>query len=343
MSQNNPFDILAVPVNASDKDIKKAFRALALKWHPDRNPDSPEAETQFREINWAYEQLKDPEQRKAWVNYKNQKNAGKTGHGFSWSELFRRTQKADPNGGYKPTGEVVKATLTLTLEQAFTGGEFSVEGISGQYCLDCGGTGKVTLPEMKLCLDCGGEGRIEKAQGMMRLEAICPSCNGVGRTNIRMCSTCKGTGINQNGAGLVPVPAGVADGHVIRWGANGATMITVSIKPHDVFVRKGDDLEVTYEVSLWDAILGGKIEFRGLGGEGLRVTVPEGTHYGQKLCIRGRGMPKEDGTRGNLLLRVVFSTPKATPELRQHIEALRDGKAGKAGVVSRGNSLNVEA
>lgn len=338
MAKKDFYDILGVQKNASDEELKKAYRKLAMKYHPDRNPGNAEAEAKFKEAKEAYEMLSDAQKRAAYDRYghagvdPNMGGGGAggfAGGGFSdFSDAFGDIF-GDIFGGGRSTGgprsnvyrgSDLKYNMDLTLEQAAKGFETQIRVPVWDNCGTCNGTGakKGTKPET--CSTCGGNGAVRMTQGFFSVQQTCPKCHGTGQIVASPCGDCEGVGKKKTTKTLeVRIPAGIDDGMRIRLsgkgepGTNGGPpgdlYVEVHLQEHSVFQRDGDDLHCEMPVSFARAALGGSIEVPTLGGKA-SFEIPEGTQTGKTFRLRGKGIK---GVRssypGDLFCHIVVETP----------------------------------
>ena len=365
MSKRDYYEVLGVAKGATEEEIKKAYRKLALQHHPDRNPGDKSAELKFKEATEAYEVLRDAEKRARYDRFGHEGVSGTAGAGrgadFSGFDLadalraFMRDFGGDlggfeelfgPGGGRRPgaeRGDDLQVRLKLTLEEIATGVQKKIRVRHLRACTDCGGkggTGEVT------CAQCKGAGRVRHVQqsifGQFVNVATCPACGGAGKTMSKPCKTCGGDGrVSHSDTIAVDVPPGVGNGNFIplrglgdagpRGGPEGDLIVLIEEKEHPLFERDGRDLHIEVPVHFATAVLGGKAETPSLEGEALLVDVPSGTASGTVLRVRGRGLPGlRGGGRGDLLVRVVIWVPdRVSAEDRKLLEELRRSESLK--------------
>lgn len=320
------YKILGIDSNASQKEIKNAYRKLARENHPDIQPKDKkkEAEKEFKKINEAYEVLIDPEKRKLYDQYGDNWQHGEDFNAYqqqegrsSWSpggEGFQQGQKSY-SFGFEDQGETEGFSdfFENLFGQAFKGKkrEDSWTSQRPQQGIDVTAELEVTLEEIF---------REAEKQLKFSLQDFCYHCNGRGVTRDGFCKTCGGTGhVDKTKTLKVKIPRDAREGKKIRLkgqggetlkgGKQGDLLLKIKVKPHPVFTVKGDDLEADLKVQPWQAVLGDKVTAPGLGGS-IKVTVPPRTRHGQKLRIRGKGMPKKDGPSGDYYLRIILDIPK---------------------------------
>jgi len=354
MAQRDYYEVLGVSRGASEAEIKRAYRQLAMKWHPDRNPGDASAEAKFKEINEAYEVLKDPQKRAAYDRYGHRAFDGGGGGpgaaaGFdfaSFADVFDDLFGDLMGGGGRrrssgARGADLRYNLTITLEEAFTGKKAQIRVPTSVVCEACRGTGSEGGAEPAVCPTCRGIGRVRTQQGFFTVERTCPTCLGSGRTITNPCRACGGAGRVQREKTLaVTIPNGVEDGTRIRLpgegeaglrgGAPGDLYIFVSVAPHRMFRRDGTTLYCRVPIPMVTAALGGTVEVPGIDGERIAVAVPAGTQTGKQVRLRGKGMTELQGrARGDLVVELVVETPVNLT--KRQIELLREfEKAGKS-------------
>jgi molecular chaperone DnaJ len=331
MAKRDYYDVLGVPRDASDKDIAKAYRKLAVKHHPDSNPGDEEASRKFKEAAEAYEVLGDEQKRARYDRYGH---AGLDGNGAQFSsaedifaafgdifgggvfgDLFGRSSERSRKGSD------VRADLTLTLEEAAAGVTKTIKFPKMIPCDGCGGTGASSNSDVVRCQNCGGRGQILQAAGILRVQTTCPHCRGEGRIIVSPCRRCEGRGqVKSFGQLEVKIPAGVDDGMRVRLagegepslgdGPNGDCYVFISIPRHKLFHRDGDHLILEMPISYTQAALGGEIEVPTLNGAE-KIKIPRGTQSGEVFKLGGKGMPNpQGGPRGDLLVQTFIETPK---------------------------------
>src|SRR6202521_2297485 len=307
------YETLEVERSADESKLKAAFRKLAMKWHPDKNPGDATSEVRFKEINEAYEVLKDGDKRAAYDRFGHaafEQGAG-GGHGFgagfasSFSDIFEDLfgmggQRG--RGGRRERGADLRYNMEITLEEAFLGKTAQIEIPVSVTCESCSGIGAKAGTKPKACSTCGGAGRVRQAQGFFTLERTCPGCQGRGQMIEDPCPSCSGSGrVTRERTLSVNIPQGVEDGTRIRLagegeagvrgGPAGDLYIFLSITSHPFFQRDGADLHCRVPVSMVTAALGGEFEVPSIDGGKSRVRVPEGTHSGRRLRLQHKGMP----------------------------------------------------
>jgi molecular chaperone DnaJ len=335
MTKRCYYEVLEVERTAVDGELKAAFRKLAMKWHPDRNPGDKSSETRFKEINEAYEILKDPDKRAAYDRFGHAAfehgGAGAPG-GFGdvasafadiFDDLFGMGGGARRGrGGGRERGADLRYNMEITLEEAFGGKTASVRIPTSVTCESCSGSGAKTGTRPKACPTCGGQGRIRHAQGFFTLERTCPSCVGRGQVIDNPCPACSGSGrVTRERALSVNIPPGVEDGTRIRLASEGEAgvrggpagdlYIFLSLSSHPFFQREGADLHCRVPISMVQAALGGEFEVPTIDGNQTRVKVPEGTQSGRRFRLQGKGMPVlRSKQTGDMYVQVLVETPQ---------------------------------
>ncbi len=336
MSDKDYYELLGVSRDADANQIKSAFRRLAMKYHPDRNPGDKEAEQKFKEINEAYEVLKDDQKRAAYDQYGHQAfsgGSGPFGGGFNFnaedlSDLFSNMfsdfmggmRSDDQNGSVR--GSDLSYNLEISLEEAFSGVEKEIRIRTSDTCEKCHGYGTADGKEAPVCSRCHGSGRVRAQQGgFFVFETICPECRGAGRVIKDKCGDCNGQGTVRVEKSLkVKVPAGVENnirmriagaGEAGRLGGNkGDLYVYISVREHKLYERSRNDLYTSVPVSMACAALGGKMEIPSINGEKIELSIPAGSQTGDKLRVKGQGMSIMDSDkRGDLFVLLKVVTP----------------------------------
>ena len=334
MAKRDFYEILGVNRDASDDELKKAYRKLAMKYHPDRNPDNPKAEEQFKEVKNAYEILSDAQKRAAYDQYGHAGveqqgmggGQGRMGGGFGdFSDIFSDIFGGGRGGGGGGRSNVYRGAdlrynLEITLEDAARGTETRIRIPTMDECEGCHGTGAKKGTEPKPCPTCGGHGQVRMQQGFFSIQQTCPKCHGTGRYVADPCAACHGAGrVKKHKTLSVKIPAGIDEGDRIRLsgegehGTNGGPpgdlYVQIHIKPHGVFQRDHDDLHCEMPISFTAAALGGEIEIPTLDGAA-RLKIPAETQTGKVFRLRGKGIKGvRSASHGDLLCHVVIETP----------------------------------
>jgi len=326
------YEVLGVPRNATDEEIKRAFRKLAFQYHPDRNKE-PGAEEKFKEINEAYQVLSDPEKRSRYDRYgRVDVEEGFSDFGFGglgdifesfWNgfdTIFGRTVQRVPQ-----KGDSVQAHLTLSFEEAVFGCDKEVEIQRIEFCPACRGVGSEPGTNPQTCPDCRGTGQVRRVLqsvfGRYTSTTTCSRCGGAGTIIVHACSQCHGRGrVRMKRKIRVEIPAGVDDGYRLRLegegsaglngGPDGDLYVTLSVKPHGFFRRDGSDILYELPINFAQAALGDVVKVPSLDGK-LDLTIPAGTQNGKTFRFKGKGIPHVDGKgRGDLLVKVNVITPQ---------------------------------
>lgn len=358
MSKRDFYEILGVAKNASEEEIKKAYRKMAMKYHPDRNPGDKVSEEKFKEAKQAYEMLSDAQKRAAYDRFGHagvdpNAGAGPGGAGFNggfaeafgdiFGDIFGGGGGARGGGrtGNAYRGADLRYNMEITLEQAVNGFTTDIRVPSWDPCETCSGTGAKPGTKPKTCATCNGAGAVRMSQGFFSIQQACPTCHGSGKVIAEPCVSCHGEGrIKRTKVLEVAIPAGIDEGQRIRLGGKGEPgmnggppgdlYVEIRIKPHEVFQRDGDDLHCEVPVSFATAALGGDVEFATLKGN-VSISLPEGTQSGKTFRLRGKGI---QGVRshhpGDLYCHVRLETPVRLTEkqkklLRDFDEALHEG------------------
>jgi molecular chaperone DnaJ len=333
MAKKDYYEVLGVSRDASEDDLKKSYRKLAMKWHPDRNPDNPKAEENFKECKEAYEVLSDAQKRAAYDQFGhagvNSSAAGGAGAGFggfsdAFGDIFGDIFGGGNGGGRQRStvyrGADLRYNLEITLEDAARGSETRIRIPALEECETCDGSGAKPGTEPVTCTTCNGHGQVRVQQGFFSIQQTCQRCHGNGKMIASPCGTCSGTGrIKKNKTLAVKIPAGVNEGDRIRLsgegeaGTNGGPpgdlYVVMQIKPHNVFTREQNDLHCEMPVSFTTAALGGEIEIPTLDGYA-KIKIPAETQSGKVFRLRGKGIKGIRSTAyGDLLCHVVVETP----------------------------------
>ncbi|MGH8737265.1 MAG: molecular chaperone DnaJ [Burkholderiales bacterium] len=337
MAKRDYYEVLGVNRDASEEEIKKSYRRLAMKWHPDRNPDNPKAEENFKEANEAYEVLTSAEKRAAYDQYGHagvhpQSGAGgSAGFGDIFSDIFGEIFGGQRGGRatvYR--GADLRYNLQITLEQAAHGFETKIRIPGIAECEACDGSGARKGTQAQTCPTCQGAGQVRISQGPFSIAQTCPRCHGSGKVVPHPCASCGGTGrIKVQKTLSVKIPTGVDEGDRVRLsgegepGVNGGPagdlFVQVQIKPHPMFQRDHDDLHCEMPVSFTSAALGGEIEIPTLDGSA-RIKVPAETQSGKVFRLRGKGIVGvRSHSAGDLFCHVVVETPVKLTERQKEL------------------------
>ncbi|HVL64206.1 MAG TPA: molecular chaperone DnaJ [Actinomycetota bacterium] len=350
------YDTLGVSRDATQDEIKKAYRRLARRYHPDANPGDPEAAERFKEIGRAYEVLSDPVKRSRYDTFGDERAATGFGDFGGISDLFATFFGGGGSSRSGPArGADVLAQVEISLEDAATGVERDVEVATLQACPDCSGTGAAPGTQPTPCRECGGAGEVRAVRrtllGNMVTASTCPRCGGRGEEVLNPCPGCRGRGRVQVAETLtIAIPPGIEDGAQlrvtgrgqagVRGGRSGDLYVAVHVAPHDVFQRAGADLGCEVQVPMTTAALGGEITIPTLGGDGETVEIDPGTQSGEVMRLRNRGMPRVGGGgRGDLVVLLKVETPteldEEQAELLRRLAEIRGEHAGSPNFFER--------
>lgn len=359
MSKRDYYEVLGVSKDASEADIKKAYRRLAMKYHPDRNPGDEDAETRFKEVKEAYEALSDPQKRAAYDQFGHAGaeagfggGAG-PGGGFGGAEAFSDIFGdvfGDIFGGGGRRGRTrafrgadLRYRLDIDLEQAVQGDSVQITIPTAEKCDPCGGSGSEPGSTPETCDTCGGMGQVRMQQGFFSVQQTCPACGGDGKRITNPCKACHGRGRVRDQKTLnVRIPEGVDEGDRIRLsgegepgengGPPGDLYVEVHVRPHPIFRREGNDLVCDVPLNFGTAALGGQVEVPTLDGR-VSLKIPAETQSGKLFRLRGKGVkPVRGGPRGDLLCRAMVETPvNLNKEQKDMLWAFEEslGKGGK--------------
>jgi molecular chaperone DnaJ len=361
------YEVLGVNRDASDDDLKRSYRKLAMKWHPDRNPDNPKAEDYFKEAKEAYEILSDANKRAAYDQYGHAGvdpsaatggNTGFTNFSDAFGDIF-----GDIFGGGRSRSSVYRGAdlrynLEVTLEEAARGTETRIRIPALEECSFCHGSGAKAGTAPTTCTTCKGQGQVRIQQGFFSIQQTCAKCHGSGKMIVTPCNACNGSGrVKQHKTLAVKIPAGVDEGDRIRLsgegepGSNGGPQgdlyVVIHIKPHSVFQREQNDLHCEMPVSFTTAALGGDIEIPTLDGYA-KIKIPAETQSGKIFRLRGKGIKGvRSATHGDLMCHVVVETPvnltARQRELLQELEAIDQSSAGRHNPRAKGWMDKVKA
>jgi molecular chaperone DnaJ len=335
------YETLSVERTATEVDIKTAFRKHAMQCHPDRNPGDAQAEHRFKEVNEAYEVLKDPDKRAAYDRFGHaafEHGNGAAGFGAdfgtTFSDLFEgifgMSAGGRSRGSGRERGADLRYNMEITLQEAYAGKTAQIRIPTSVTCEACSGSGAKAGTKPKVCAMCGGQGRVRHAQGFFTLERTCPNCHGRGQSIDSPCGSCSGSGrVTRERTLSVNIPHGVEDGTRIRLagegeagvrgGPPGDLYIFLSMATHPFFQREGADLHCRVPISMVTAAMGGDIEVPTIDGGKSKVKIPEGAQSGRRFRLQAKGMPVlRQRHYGDLYVQVVVETPqKLTKKQRE--------------------------
>lgn len=341
MAKRDYYEVLGVPKGASADEIKKAYRQKAKELHPDRNSDNPEAESQFKEANEAYEVLKDADKKAAYDRFGHAAFDGGMGGGgrgpqagtaygggdfasaFSdvFDDLFGDMMGGRRGGQRATRGSDLRYNLRVSMQEAYSGLQKTINVPTAVACDTCNGTGSEAGAEPTTCPTCSGMGKVRAQQGFFTVERTCPTCSGLGQIIKNPCRACGGAGrVEKDRALSVNIPAGVETGTRIRLagegeaglrgGPSGDLYIFIEVAPHPLFEREGTNLFCRVPVSMASAALGGEIEVPTIDGGRSRVKIPAGSQSGKQMRLRGKGMPGlRGGAHGDMYIELQVETP----------------------------------
>ena len=371
MAEQDFYKVIGVEQSADASEIKKAYRKLAMKYHPDQNQDNPKAEEKFKEINQAYDILKDEQKRAAYDRYGNAAFDGSMGGGGghpggmggagAFSDIFEDMFgdfMGGGGGGRRSNGPArgsdMQYTMELSLEDAYKGKEATIKIPVNDSCDECDGSGAEKGTSSQNCGTCSGAGRVRQQQGFFTIERVCPTCHGEGAFIKDPCKKCSGAGrVKKTKTLKVKIPAGVETGRRIRLtgegeaglrgGARGDLYVMMNVKPHKLFQRDSANLYCRVPITVTRAALGGEIDVPTIEGKRASVKIPSGTQTGQQFRLRGKGMSMlRSDAHGDMYINIFVETPvnlnkKQQDLLRDLDKSMDDGKsAGKNSPESSG-------
>lgn len=332
MSKRDYYEVLGVSRTCTEIEVKAAFRKLAMQHHPDRNPGNEDCVHKFKELNEAYDVLKDGDKRAAYDRFGHAAFEQGSGHGFgadfgsTFSDIFEGIfgmgGGARGRSSGRERGSDLRYNMEISLDEAFVGKTAQLRIPTSVTCEVCSGSGAKAGTKPKTCPTCGGAGKIRHAQGFFTLERTCPACHGRGQVIDDPCPTCSGAGrVTRERTLSVNIPPGVEDGTRIRLagegeaglrgGPAGDLYIFLSIEPHEFFQRDGADLHCRVPVTMVCAAVGGDFEVPAIDGSKVRVKVPAGTQTGRRFRLSGKGMPVlRVKQTGDMYVQVVVETPQ---------------------------------
>ncbi len=353
------YEVLGVRRDASDDEVKKAYRKLALENHPDRNPGDAAAETRFKEAADAYAVLSDRDKRARYDQYGHAGLGNGNGGFHSAEDVFSAFGDLFGGGGFfeqffgggggrggrgrARRGASLRVDLELTLEEIALGVQKTLEIARPERCDNCSGSGAKPGTSPVSCKTCGGHGQVVMSQGFLQIRQHCPTCGGQGTTIEDPCTRCRGRGVVQRKMPVnLRVPAGIEEGHVERvpgqgeagegGGPPGDLVVVIHVKPHDVFTRVGDDLVAQTRIRFRQAVLGDTIDIQTITGETVSLKIPAGTQPDEQLRVKGHGLPRSDGYgKGSLIVVVKIEVPtKLTSEQEEWLKQFDEADQKKA-------------
>ena len=362
MHKSDYYEVLGVSRDAGDETIKKAYRKLALRYHPDRNPGDKEAEEKFKEAAEAYEVLRNGEKRQIYDQFGHEGLEGRGFRGFtgfedifsSFGDIFGDIFGFGSGRGARSRareGRSLRYDLELTLEDAFHGKEEEVVFDRLEACMTCNGSGITPGSEPRVCATCQGRGQVIRSQGFFQISTTCPACHGQGQVITDPCKDCRGGGkIRVERKINVKIPPGVETGSQLRLRAEGETgeyggprgdlYVVIHVKEHDFFMREGDDLICQIPISFVQAALGDTLTIPVLGDESNHdLKIPRGTQPDDILRVTGKGMPglRGQSRKGDLYVKVIVKIPQ---KISQHQRELLVAYAGTEGLTLSGERKN---
>jgi molecular chaperone DnaJ len=366
VAKRDYYEVLGVERAASDEEIKKAYRKLAVKYHPDKNPGDKAAEEKFKELGEAYEALNDPQRRAAYDQYGHaafdpraragaggfrgggfhdpfeifrEVFGGGGGGGSIFDELFGGGERADPTGPQR--GSDLRYDLEIDFEEAALGCEKEVTVTKLEACESCRGSGAEAGSSTKICSTCGGRGQVLSSRGIFSIAQTCPRCEGAGRVVEKPCRTCRGAGRREKASRItIRIPAGVDNAARLRSAGNGEggvrggppgnLYVVLHVRPHEIFEREGDDLLCEMPISFVQAALGAELEVPTLAGTA-HIRIPAGTQPGTLFRLKGKGVKNVQGHgQGDLHVRVNVEVP-------EHLNASQRAKLQEFGELCDAN------
>ena len=357
MAKQDYYELLGVSRQADAGELKKAYRKLAMQYHPDRNPGDKEAEQKFKEVSEAYEVLSDADKRAAYDRFGHAAfeqgggpGAGRAGgfdFGAGFADIFEEMFGDFVGGGGGRRGGAARGSdlrynMEISLEEAFEGKQATIRVPTSVGCEECDGTGAEKGSSPVNCRTCHGRGKIRAQQGFFTIERTCPSCHGAGQVIDKPCKDCSGAGrVEREKTLSVNIPAGVEDGTRIRLAGEGEAgmrgaapgdlYIFLSLAPHRFFKRDGANIRCRVPISMVTAALGGQLEVPTLDGKLARVTIPEGTESGDQFRLRGRGMTVlRSSARGDLYVETQVETPKSLTKEQKELLKQFEAAGSKA-------------
>lgn len=367
-SNIDPYEVLGVSRDASLDEIKRAYRQLAMKYHPDKNPGDPNAEEKFKRISEAYQILSNPQKRSMYDR------GGMTDMGDMFSggfdiydamSLFEQMMgdmfdfggfgrsRPQARKSYQRQGESLRVAVDLSMKEIYTGTEKTITISRYDTCATCKGKGYPPGESLKQCPQCGGRGRIIQVTrgliGTIKRESTCPTCEGTGHIPTKICTDCQGRGRAKVEERIkVKIPAGIGDGQILRvpgkgnagitGGSPGDLLVIIRQIPDKKFVRQGSNILTSFPIKISTAVLGGKRTFTHIDGEKIEIEIPQGTQFGDTIKIKNKGMPIPGSTRkGDLIIHFVIIVPdKLTRKQKELMEQFaKDEKQPGKNIIDR--------
>jgi len=344
LAKRDYYEVLNVQKNATADEIKKAYRKLAVKYHPDKNPGDSEAESRFKEATESYEVLSNAQKKSTYDQFGFAGLEGMNGGSHDYSTVFRDfsdifgdfggafdsffgggggRSRGGRDGGGPARGANLRYNLDIDFKDAVFGKKAEISYIHNVACSSCGGTGAESGSKRSVCTSCGGSGQVRRNSGFFSIAAACPSCGGEGYVIEHPCSSCRGSGIAKKQQKIkVNIPAGIATGKRIslagqgdagpNGGPAGDLYVYVTVRAHKYFERDGNDLYCVIPISITQSSLGGDIEVQTIDGLRIKVKIPSGVQNGKMLRVKGRGVPYLNSKehRGDMYIKLQIETPK---------------------------------
>ncbi len=360
MAKRDYYDVLGVAKSSNKEEIKKAYRKLALKYHPDKNKGDKGAEEKFKEASEAYHVLSDEKRKANYDQFGHAAFQGAGGQGgfsnfdfsSSFSDIFEDVfgdfgdfgfGRQSRRGKSRNRGNDLRYDISINLNDAFIGTEKKINYTTYKKCKTCSGSGAKPGSKPSACGYCGGQGRVRSSQGFFTIQQTCPECGGEGQKITNPCGNCSGMGKQQSNEFVaVKIPQGVDDGTRIRLagkgeagskgGSNGDLYLFISVEPHSIFKRSEENLYYELPISFTDAALGSTVEVPSIDGKKTKIKIPSGTQSGKQLRLKGKGMPiLKRNVYGDLYIRIVTEVPtsltKRQKELLSEFKTLEDTKS----------------
>ena len=357
MAKRDYYDVLGVNKSADKEEIKKAYRKLALKHHPDKNKGDKSSEEKFKEASEAYHVLSDEKRKANYDQFGHAAFQGAGGQGgfsnfdfsSSFSDIFEDVfgdfgfGRQSRGGRSRNRGNDLRYDISINLNDAFIGTEKKVNYTTYKKCKTCSGSGAKPGSKPSACSYCGGQGRVRSSQGFFTIQQTCPECGGEGQKITNPCGNCNGMGKQQSNENVaVKIPQGVDDGTRIRLagkgeagskgGSNGDLYLFISVEPHNIFKRSEENLYYELPISFTDAALGSTVEVPSIDGKKTKIKIPSGTQSGKQLRLKGKGMPVlKRSIYGDLYIRIITEVPtsltKRQKELLTEFKTLEDTKS----------------